>query len=979
MIELFIRSMGYEYMDKLAITEDIGNVHSFPSQNSSKPSLCQAGGIGRKQSFLHRVVDHREPLIKQMRSPEITETSTDIPPGQRPAVVLEVACQHEPPNASITRTDQATEQKSKSTGEFYFANNPLDKQRIIDQLHFEQRHEQPLTIWIRSLEDLEKHGLMQQTWLNQGQLHKAEGRLFTDEPLTLVFDLTTMTPGDIACFNDLLQVGPRCNDKPLGDRVRRVFLVNDRMLNGSQPANPDLWRRLAQMTDKTVSTASLVADSVTDDTLLSQRTTAISTDKPAIAIDFATSDDWYNSLFGGITLNARGQLVFVAGALASLKDTAHLVLKNAPWDSADFRATLATAIRNGGFEANRRWVRLPEHLTLSRDQISGARLNTLKQQAIKENEAFHPESPFVCINANSIENLKSPMRVAGSVVVRTDSLATVLKDCQQMVITSELDERQWLWLLTQLAQLPDNKRPSLFAHLPLASLISVQAAHRGITTPNQPYSERCGSENSAVASFVYQINPKDTLDSLQQVNLTSQNRFTFSLTNSPLLERLVNGTPVILYGLERNPALAANLETLLLPAPYLFIHGHKIDLPRAQVTFIKPSGEQTTGSVLINQLFSTTNSQQPPPENPIYSLLKSLPRSSQRNYPDRPPWTAECFQDRFDRQAEAERLMDGSPERLPCHQRRALHVLLAKAYRGDPKVYSFIKAKISHYYPDRPANNRADRSALEQWLAHHPNPELKDIRAHFWTLARHCPATLHQSIETLDKIRDSAVKQLASYLVAATPLSLQRSLARRLKVNLRLATQQPFFNGSVRSTLRDALIAHRPSLKRKTIISKTVETLENEISSVLITDQTDQQKSQQIRNLLAACFIKHQLPEHCQDLAAAILAQQRHTHTRQERRLEHLTQQVQEYPIVFLQGEAGAGKTFMAQAIAARAGYPGCQVIQLGPNDTSETLFADNSWSLIPPAVGRRITAPNFGKGRSCSGQYRTIPPAGAG
>ncbi len=96
-------------------------------------------------------------------------------------------------------THQEVTRQSLSTGAFYFANDPLTQQRIIDHL----RHEQPETYCIRSLDDLDKHGLMKQTWMEEGELHKAEGRLFTDEPMTLVFDLITMTPGDIASFKNL--------------------------------------------------------------------------------------------------------------------------------------------------------------------------------------------------------------------------------------------------------------------------------------------------------------------------------------------------------------------------------------------------------------------------------------------------------------------------------------------------------------------------------------------------------------------------------------------------------------------------------------------------------------------------------------------------------------------------------------------------------------------------------------------------------
>ena len=944
-------------MDKCLTAKDF---NSFQNQKVTHALQHEVGNNKKKLGLPDKKTESHEPPVKRIKS--IKPDQVPLPAlKQRFAATSEVSshfqCDHSP---SVEAAHQ-----SLSTGEFYFANDPLTQQRIIDHL----RHEQPETYCIRSLDDLEKHGLMKQTWVEEGKLHKAEGRLFIDEPMTLVFDLTTMTPGDIASFNDLLQVGPKCSDKPLGDRIRRVFLVNDAMLDGSQPANPDLWRRLGQMPQKAVPEAGMIADSVTDETLLAQKTTK---DIPAgvhlITIDFATTDDWHRRLFGGITLNERGRLVFSEGALANLKDNTHIVFKNAPWKDTGFQTALATAIRVGGFTANRQWFRLPEQLSLSAEYVCATELNAQKDQTIKDSALFSPQSTFVVINGTSLEGLKGHVRIEGTGVVQTDMLANLLRDCRQLVLTGELDEQQWLWLLTRLDELPEDKRPLLFDSLP-AELLLRTGHWQGREACNQH-----AATDGPGSSITYEINPGDTLESLQQVNLTSQNHFTFSLTNTLLMEALVKGRPIILNGVECNPELAANLETLLLPAPYLFIHGRKINLPGAQVTFMKPSGEQTTGSALINAILGSANSQQQSTQNPVYSLLKSLPRSSQRNYPNRPPWTEGDFQYRFEHQAESERLMDGSPELLPCHQRRALHVLLAKAYRGDPKVYSFIKAKIASYYPDQPADNRANRSALEQWLAQHPNPELKDIRAHFWTLARHCPITVPQCIEEPDHLDESLVQQLATYVVGAAPRARQRFLARKLRVNWQEVGQKGFYSGNVRSTLRDILIAHRPSLKANTIISKTVETLENQISSALMADQTDQQKSQQIGEILAACLFqskpdregslwaafsqlfywvwpkgeysgsnrteyKDLLPEHCQDLPDVLVAGQRHTRARQERRLVQLARAVEEHPIVFLQGEAGVGKNFLAQAVAARAGYPTCQVIQLGPNQTSETLF----------------------------------------
>ncbi|WP_422444763.1 hypothetical protein [Endozoicomonas sp. ALB091] len=94
-----------------------------------------------------------------------------------------------------------------------------------------------------------------------------------------------------------------------------------------------------------------IADSVTDETVLAQKPTE---DIPAnalrVTINFATTNNWYHQLFGGITLNDQGRLVFSEGALANLKENTHLVLNNekpVPWEDTGFQAAQATAIRVG--------------------------------------------------------------------------------------------------------------------------------------------------------------------------------------------------------------------------------------------------------------------------------------------------------------------------------------------------------------------------------------------------------------------------------------------------------------------------------------------------------------------------------------------------------------------------------------------------------------------------------------------------------
>ena len=77
-------------------------------------------------------------------------------------------------------TDNMPEAVARAeTGVLYFANDLATRQGIIDRLH---RNCCTQVICINSPTDLDKHGLMEQVWLRDGQLHKAPGRLFGGDP-----------------------------------------------------------------------------------------------------------------------------------------------------------------------------------------------------------------------------------------------------------------------------------------------------------------------------------------------------------------------------------------------------------------------------------------------------------------------------------------------------------------------------------------------------------------------------------------------------------------------------------------------------------------------------------------------------------------------------------------------------------------------------------------------------------------------------
>ena len=827
----------------------------------------------------------------------------------------------------------------KSTGDLYFIDS-VSKEKLISQL---RDNPTSTTVCIRSTEDLEKHNLMQEVWLEDGILRKEEGRLFGDKPLTLIFDLTVMTPSDIASFNDMLQENPSCNNKLLGPEVKMVCLVNTDMLNGNQASNPDLWRRLRRMTPKEIPDTDQSNNVITDEALITQITKeVIPRDTQVVTVDFSLSDNWYHLLFGGISFDKKGGFIFCDGALAKLPDNAHIVFKNAPWKNSHFKEVLGATLREGSFEANHQRIKIPRNLTLYNKNISQKELGELKSDLVRDNRLFNSIKPVVCLNANTMASLKSHSRIEGVKVVEADLLTVLLEDCEQLAITGPLEEEHWLWLLTKLQQLPEHKQPAVFCDLPAVSLVPYRHGKWAVLNDSETFVK--GLDPSEYIK--YDVSPTDSLDSLSQVNLTSQNDLIFSLNDSPLLSCLKKGKLVILSGLEKNPKFAESLHTLLIRNPYLFINGHKIDLSEAQVAWIKSTGKYKFPSPIMDHVFSQCRDIVPPPVNPVYALLKKLPRTFKKDYPVSPPWDENLFEQQFNEQAQLESALDGSAKILPCHQRRAMHVLLAKAYRGDGNVYGFIKAKVAEYYPDEPRNNKAaDISALRQWLQKHPNPTNQLLKTHFWALAQHCPVNVHKLIFNIDEIDESAVKKLAVYLLGAVSSGQKQTLlASKFKVSQRAINQKVYFNGTQRSTLRDVLVANRKFLKADMIISETVKSLEHDIAQVLKHTDSFEKKTEDIKRKLESCFRDEQLPQSYEDLPAAILTNQRHSYAQQERRLTHLAQRIEKHPIVFLQGEAGAGKTFMAQAVATRAGYARHQVIQLGPNETAETLFGGSKY-----------------------------------
>ncbi|MCL6270344.1 AAA family ATPase [Sansalvadorimonas sp. 2012CJ34-2] len=835
----------------------------------------------------------------------------------------------------------------------FFIEDDTQRQQVLENCR--QMNHGPV-ITLRSPADLEHHNLLHTiTCDEKGVCHQTAGRLFSEQPLTLVLDLTLMSPGQIASLNDLLE-----RPKRLGKQVRLVALVSPAMLEpGPDKPGPDCWRRLqafpalfpAEVFSKSLADRAVPVKS--NDALLQERV-----QKHALAeqqaplqalpevIDFADRDAWRTRLFGGLALNDRGKLYFKAGQLHGLEEHQAVILQDAPWDNPDFTAALATTLREGGFEANGAWVSLPDSLRWFRQDTDPEALESLRQQFAQKGTAKGADLyPTVYLNAASLEDALRDTQIHKGIIHSADTLEQLLSGAGTLCLTQPLNNTQWLRLLRRLERLKQPPR-----------LIDLTQNNQGFEPALQPdrRCQRYRHETVALAQLdethkTCRVTAQTQWESLwQDTQLVSQNKMFFETRDTPLLTALKQGKPIAFHGLETAPELMAKLESLLAQPPYLLVNGQKIQLPHAKVTFLWP--EQATPPA--SPLWQHALQQAPVPcsaDNPCpwMMVLDNLPFPTRKSYPAKLPWQGQDFDTLLYRQVEQERIEDGAQQVLPVHHRKALHTLLAKAYRGDNEVYGYLKYQIRQHHPDDPPQTAADRNALQQWLDQHPRISRRVLEQHFWSLARYCPVSafsqlLPNGFNTPD---ESALDQLARYLVGAAEPQQRKALAQSLGVAPEVTSSLQYYRGTRRTRLRDALLAAGFQRKGSEAVSEQVRSLDQRIDQIIRQNEDQQQAIDKTKEALGDYFPKDLLQDDFSDLAEALVQGSRGQRHRQQRRMRRLTERVRRHPLVFLQGEAGAGKSHMARAVAEQLrqapdqNSPPSQVLSLGPETSAEQLF----------------------------------------
>lgn len=852
-------------------------------------------------------------------------------------------------------------------GAAYFVETEHDKQRVMD--YYRSLGDKGEVALIRKPNDFDKDDLARTIVSEDGQaLENGIGRIFSDEPLSLVLDFTVMTPAQIASLNELFDQPPRFQGRQLGPGVSLICLVNKGMLTASADnPGPDFWRRMDKAGVQT-SLPDLETRIRTDQTLINEVSSQPTTpeegnvDEWSSALEY-TSDNlsldfyqqtghWHSLLFGGLQLSSSGQLHFQDGLLSKLEGRfAILELHNAPTDNPEFTHELATAIREGGFWANGQWVPIPTEVQIVFKESGSEIIN--QQLSQFEPVKFEPGQPapaFVCINEDTFESALANVTLKDQQLLEHNTLAELVQDAGNIMVSGRLLRSQWVQLLNQLSRLTPRPNLCIDARCPVPKGLDLEQFK--VDPPASRHVQLTASDqtDSGQEVFVYDITPKTQPETLlSTIPMTSQKVMTFGQRYTPLMQALLKGTPVQLHGLETNPAVARLLESLLAPEPYVFLTGRKIPVPEPKLSCVtaphkKPAGLwqslPVTGQareVAIQQdLERKLTPESRTKLSQLHSALKQLPRSTNKLYPNSPQsLDTPAILNKIGRQVIRETITDACSESAPYHWRKALNDVIAKEYRGDPNAYGFVKAQIHRCFPDS-GELRVDRDAIRQWLKEHPGADRETVRDHFWELARHLTPACLPGLAQFSPIPDQNIDALLPIVTSCARTEQQPQLERQLQSSTQPPDRLRQLHGRHYRTAYNALMAagQEGRLYKEDSVHNQALMLSRQLAT-----QPEPLSTETAAAISRQWFTPELLNGDFKDLPEALVSGKT-SHIRQLRRVRRLADKVGSSALIMLKGEAGTGKTYTAYAVAAQmADGQEPLVLSLSPEHTQEDLF----------------------------------------
>ncbi|WOG28904.1 AAA family ATPase [Endozoicomonas sp. 8E] len=921
----------------------------------------------------------------------------------------------------IARTVSSTNsplQKAAHAFDFRFvASDDEVRQLLIDQTCDENRD---VTL-ISHPDELSQANLVSCLSISgEGRHTLRSGKLFEgSQPLTLVMDIRKLTSEDLPKFNDLLDPDNPClydkvsrKKRPLGKHVSLLVLATPEQLTSvgqhDEAPGADFWRRINrpgntwQFDTKTGSDPWM--DSDEHPPLLPELPPAESAiesamdDDNTLLIDCHLHSHWRQLLLGGPGVNQQGQIQHIPGRLESLRAGQRVILKGANWQDLAFEQTIRQMLAQQCFESNGKICQLPDNVQFYQTPVGKDELYSLFQSLSCSGDA--PGNPII-INQSNIGDWLNPIAIApeGYAVPNT-SLLEQIQAGDTVTVTSPLTEVLWFRLLGSLQTIRETtgleprlqvahakKQPNALKltkkdEHSLSRLQEKISHHATLNTINtvtyqQPAEASDWLNHQKEAPLVIQVNGQTRCSQLfDNIRITSEQKAYFGRHQSELQEALIVGTPVVFRGLESNPTLQQQLESLFV-GQTLLVNGQLQEYPKAHITTLWPESAQSP-SPIFRSMVATGS---PCPEVDLWAINASKHGIHWIELPERAidelyeafetvpddlcnplPEMTEGLLNNLILAARRAQQVDRSPRLLPRHWRKAIDSVITHGVRQNPSVRDFVKVACWHLLPDKmPDKDRAPWIDLDRLNAIINSSQRLDrtfLQQNLWQLARAFdPAFFYdEQFEGLqlsykrpfpEYLEKEALNRLCNMILAHTPEEQRPAMAYQLEVTQ--SKVRPHHPLTIRPTrqikrLQDALMSgwqlYVPPGQTR--------------SDVILSLASDCFHSAKTANSEAAGIerIEHRLSELLEwqgstDKPLSALARdlyhgEMNQQDRESRRLSRLHERFADSPVLFLQGETGTGKSYFSAKMAKASGQ--AAVISLGPSDSEQTLMKRWQW-----------------------------------
>ena len=869
---------------------------------------------------------------------------------------------------------------------------------------------------------------------DSGGLLRAPGRLFDNassspqRPLCLVLDCRKLSAAQLVAYNDLLDPdNPSCFDRcsksrqPLGSHVRLLVLLSQKQyqpaIDAARPPGMDFWRRVVR---PELTLDWIGSHGLQDLPPLRQTAELVHADRDAV-IDFCLQGDWRRTLYGSMGVDAHGRMRFSPGALDRLSPGQRVILQGADWSDAVLCHAWLKVQRTGLYESNGCQRQLPDGLTFVRTELDDQQLQRLGRSVLRHAE---PGPGSIVVNNWNLNQWLAQGRVNedGS-WQQSDVLQERLARGAGLIVSAPLGAAGWLRLLHRLraadrgeggtgvfvahddsndrdlVPLWEGKQKASVAgensddetmesapgaqqvlaaaaaaaakQRALARVLSPQVRIRSWQDADQITAWLASQKSWQSPPQVIRVHPGTRLGVLfDDLHVLSEQRPLFGLRKTALENALMQGTPVMILGLETNPELQWQLESLLCQTPSLLINGRWRSFPAAQVTLLWPQS-MTSASPLWSQALAAAvplaavdqwaalsrrwqldESRTAQLRQAVTSLLSawaSVPAHLAARAGSLPVVTASLL-DNLVAAALHQARQEGSDRPAPHHWRHGIDSVLSHRSRGCPPVRDFLKAVCIRLWPDAGPVDWVDPDRLVAVVPEQAVLDRAFFKKHLWTLMRALgPGWLPGlSWEFHPGCTDENLSVLVAVLrIWGADVCKQVSVEKGLEPDELLQERlrrAPIRCGQRLKRLGDALAAGwRRGAGCKDVYPALMDLA---AASYRLAGKGEQQAQAQLQARLPAVLewdgavgieaaataaLTRDLLLGCTDQA-----------DRQQRRLARLRQRLEQTPVLMIEGRTATGKSHFAAQVARQAGP--FRVISVGSGTTERDLVQRWVW-----------------------------------